>query len=555
MSRRGSLGALCLVLGLVANLAWSRPAHAQSKNLTLDAVTLEPSRITGYSRLRAYVSAITLEGKLLDIPPGNLRLMVGGSALRAPYGVGHFNLSDAELSVVVVIETAFEYTQVLPVIQDVLAEELLGKLPDRSRVAIVGYGESVQSGRLQPLKAAKAKLAGLAADLGPSDPALLESVEHGLALFRRVKTEPPGRPMRKVLVVISDGRDRLGDRERVTSVGQRANREGVRILSVAYSPTNSRRPLLNLGELARQSRGTFRWLRTGERQSLQAQIQQVRAQIDEQQVFTYFLDAEETDRLSGKRITASLAQPPSGELVSNDLKIPAPGCAKESCAAGQWCQAGTCVTPREEDGRGILGWIALLIGLGAAALVVLGGIGYVLSKRQAKVGMPGVPGIPGQPGSQPPGVPGMPGYPGVPGAGVPGAPGTGAYPGMPGSQPPGGGQIQPLQPGSQPPVQAYAAPVSGPQLYIASGPRAGQRIALFHGFSIGKAPNSSLVIDDGYASTTHAQIGVDGRGFCTIYDRGSTNGTFVNGVRITEMPLEHGASLRIGATELRFLAE
>lgn len=532
MSRRGSLGALCLVLGLVANLAWARPAHAQSKNLTLDAVTLEPSRITGFSRLRAYVSAITLEGKLLDIPPGNLRLMVGGSALRAPYGVGHFNLSDAELSVVVVVETAFEYTQVLPVIQDVLAEELLNKLPDRSRVAIVGYGESVQSGRLQPLKAAKAKLAGLAADLGPSDPALLESVEHGLALFRRVKTEPPGRPMRKVLVVVSDGRDRLGDRERVTSVGQRANREGVRILSVAYSPSNTRRPLLNLGELARQSRGTFRWLRTGERQSLQAQIQQVRAQIDEQQVFTYFLDAEETDRLSGKRITASLAQPPSGELVSNDLKIPAPGCAKESCAAGQWCQAGTCVTPREEDGRGILGWLALLIGLGAGALVVLGGIGYVLSKRQAKVGMPS---IPGQPGSVPPG----------------GYPGTGAYPGMPGSQPPAG-QIQPQQPGSVPPAAAH---VAGPQLYIASGPRAGQRIALFHGFSIGKAPNSSLVIDDGYASTTHAQIVVDGRGFCTIYDRGSTNGTFVNGVRITEMPLEHGASLRIGATELRFLAE
>jgi FHA domain len=554
MSRRGSLGALCLVAGLVGALGWPVPsAHAQSKSVTLDAVTLEPSRLTGYHRLRAYVSAMTLEGDLLDVTPGNLRLMVGGSALRAPYGVGHFALSDAELSVVIVIEAAFEYAQVLPTIQEVLAEELLAKLPDRSRVAIVGYGESVQSGRLQNLKAARAKLAAMAPDQGPSDPALLESVEHGLALFRRVKTDPPGRPMRKVLVVISDGRDRMGDRERVTSVGQRANRDGVRILTLAFSPTNARRPLLNLGELSKQSRGTFRWLRTESKQSWQVQLARVREQIEEQKVFTYFLDEEETDRLAGKRISAALAQPPGPELVSNDLKIPEPGCAKDPCAAGQWCLSGKCVTPRQEDSRGVLGWLAVLIGLVAAALVALGAVGYFLSRRHAK-GHPGHPGHAGHPGH--PGHPGMPGHPGSQPPGVPGAPGVvpGGYPGMPSSQPPAG-QIQPQYPGSQPPAAHAAHAVAGPQLYIASGPRAGQRVALFHGFSIGKAPNSSLVIDDGFASTTHAQIVMDGRGYCTIYDRGSTNGTFVNGVRVTEMALEHGASLRIGGTELRFLAE
>jgi hypothetical protein len=523
-------------LGGLDSLGTAYAQAPSTTNVTLDAVTLEPSRLTGFSRLRAYVSAINLQGELFPVPPGNLRLVVGGSQLRAPYGVGQFGQSDAELSVVIVIETSVEYSQVLPAIQEAVAEELLAKLPDRARVAIVGYGESVQSGKLGPLKAARSKLAAVSADVSPADPALIESVESSLALFRRVKTAPPGRPMRKVLVLISDGRDRLADRDRVTAAGQRANREGVRILSLAYSATNSRRPLLNLGELAKQSRGTFRWLRTGEKPSWVVQLQRVREQIEEQFVLTYFVENDEVEGLTGKKISASLLTQ-SGELTSNELKVPAPSCAKEACAAGQWCLAGTCVQERQESGRGVLGWLGLLIGLGAGALVVLGGIGYVVSKRQGAA-----PGVPGAPGSIPPGTPGhVPVVPGMPAA--PGMPGTGAY--VAGSQPP-------QAPGSVPPA---GAAIRGPQLYIASGPRTGQRVALFHGFSIGKAPTSSLVIDDGFASTNHAQIGMDGRGFCTIYDRGSTNGTFVNGVRITEMPLEHGAALRIGGTELRFLAE
>jgi pSer/pThr/pTyr-binding forkhead associated (FHA) protein len=64
-----------------------------------------------------------------------------------------------------------------------------------------------------------------------------------------------------------------------------------------------------------------------------------------------------------------------------------------------------------------------------------------------------------------------------------------------------------------------------------------------------------LLIEDGYTSAHHAQIGMDQFGNCSLYDRGSTNGTFVNGVRVGECVLSHGVSLRIGSTELRFLAQ
>src|SRR5262249_62084493 len=79
------------------------------------------------------------------------------------------------------------------------------------------------------------------------------------------------------------------------------------------------------------------------------------------------------------------------------------------------------------------------------------------------------------------------------------------------------------------PPAAAPAPVAGPSLLIMTGPRAGERIALRHGFLIGKAPGCDLVIDDGYTSGHHVQIGMDSFGNCSLYDRGSTNGTFVNG--------------------------
>jgi hypothetical protein len=67
-----------------------------------------------------------------------------------------------------------------------------------------------------------------------------------------------------------------------------------------------------------------------------------------------------------------------------------------------------------------------------------------------------------------------------------------------------------VAPGSAPPAAApSAAPGTGPRFYVMSGPRAGEEIALKHGFLIGKSPGCDLLIDDGYTSGHHAQIGMD----------------------------------------------
>jgi len=57
--------------------------------------------------------------------------------------------------------------------------------------------------------------------------------------------------------------------------------------------------------------------------------------------------------------------------------------------------------------------------------------------------------------------------------------------------------------------------------------------------------------EDGELSRSHARIALDGNGFCAIEDLGSTNGTFVNGLRIsTPQTLSEGDTVELGGTTL-----
>ena len=69
---------------------------------------------------------------------------------------------------------------------------------------------------------------------------------------------------------------------------------------------------------------------------------------------------------------------------------------------------------------------------------------------------------------------------------------------------------------------------------------------------IGRDPESDIELRDTSISREHAVILRDNNGF-TILDQGSTNGTFVNDVRVDEAPLRGGDTIRIGNHILRFL--
>lgn len=92
------------------------------------------------------------------------------------------------------------------------------------------------------------------------------------------------------------------------------------------------------------------------------------------------------------------------------------------------------------------------------------------------------------------------------------------------------------------------------QLIVTHGVLAGTRIALDgRPITIGRADDSTLVLDDDYASTRHARISLRGSDWY-VEDLGSTNGTYLDRAKVTaplRVPL--GVPIRIGKTviELR----
>ena len=93
---------------------------------------------------------------------------------------------------------------------------------------------------------------------------------------------------------------------------------------------------------------------------------------------------------------------------------------------------------------------------------------------------------------------------------------------------------------------------SGPrQLVVVEGPLTGTVIPLGTAdVTIGRAPSSTLVLDDDYASNNHSRLSLS-NGTWIVSDLGSTNGTWVDRSRITSpTPLTVGHTLKVGRTVL-----
>ena len=501
---------LVLLLALATSVVHAQPADDSHPGYRaiVDRIDLEPASITGV-RLRVYLSALSLQGQLLDLgDPKSIRLYFGTTEKKIPFSLGRYDATDGDTEIVFLVQATADFSDALPQITDSIEHVMLDHLKDKVKFAVVPYGESTTTPKLTTAKLMRGKVA-LSSDGSVADPVLLDAVDRALLALKKAKPEVEGRPQRKMIVVIGDGRDASSDHDRVTRTAVHAAKDGVRIHTLAYSPADLRRPLLVMGELSRKSFGTLRWPGQGRKpqpDTWNDAFKQLTDEINKQNVVTFYASA---DDVAGKKL--HIVTSGRTEATSNELRVPeAPTCGGSACEG--YCANDVCESfSGASSGRGgsIVKWL-LIVGGGIVGIaVLLGFVGWLMS-RQKSIPMPGA-------------------------------------------------TVQPMPPvkhASRPPqagLLANGRPIPG--LLVMTGPRSGERLMLRNGFLVGGQPASDLSIQDGYTSSNHAQFTMDTNGTCMVVDLGSTNGTFVNGQRVTTLALQHGMTIKIGATELRFLTE
>jgi pSer/pThr/pTyr-binding forkhead associated (FHA) protein len=114
-------------------------------------------------------------------------------------------------------------------------------------------------------------------------------------------------------------------------------------------------------------------------------------------------------------------------------------------------------------------------------------------------------------------------------------------------------QVQRRKNASQTP-DGRTEPTTLRTLVVTDGALRGTTLALGQStIQIGRSPDSTLVLEDDYASTNHARV-YQMNGVWILEDLGSTNGTYVGRARIeTPVALDAGMAVRVGRTvfELR----
>ena len=500
-----------VILGLAA-LALAVPADASKPRLRLERI--DASSFEGDSTVRVFASVVELEGSVDDgrAAPSFL-LKMNGKPIGRPEKSQQFQGAAEPLDLVLIVESSALYgpkkvvqppppppapkgakaakgkrvaaaprqkgNKVARDLQAVPAgEEPLDKVKDavhalleglspRVRVLLIDYGaEMTAHTPFRPAASVSNDIDDLRPDGDAGDLALSAALHRALAELG--KPRPDGQPARRLIAVVSDGLNSQMDRKTFKTLGDEAARARVPIHTIAFSPSDERGPLLNLGEVSKRSNGTFRWARTAE--DLRAQIDTLTDELNKQYVLTYKIDARS---LEGRTFQLT-----SEDLTSNPLTYDSSGGSFGYAAATRplvpwwlWALAGI-----------------VLFGGAAAVLVVRGRPKKPMKFSPYKTG-----------GPQP----------------APGSSATAAgRAATTGQSAPVTGQSGPVAQSGQAaqghvtqsaPAARASAPTRG-TLIVVSGALAGQRVEVSaQPISIGKGPATLQISDDPAVSTRHAK--------------------------------------------------
>lgn len=98
------------------------------------------------------------------------------------------------------------------------------------------------------------------------------------------------------------------------------------------------------------------------------------------------------------------------------------------------------------------------------------------------------------------------------------------------------------------PLRARGGRQAGELLVVRSETQSGMKVSVADSVVLGRSPEAEVLLDDPYASMFHMRLTMNGDTLM-LADLGTTNGTYVNGRRVTTpLPLNKGDSVQVGKT-------
>ena len=459
------------------------PSAALARKPRLRLAQVDHSQCAAKGQITALAAVVELEGTLGRPEVSGMRLLLDGKPLPdAPLNVQRFAATKQALRVALVVQTSSDYAMDFGRIKAGVAA-LIKALPERAQVLlIVFHWEARRLFNLGSKRGALDALEQLKVQRTPGDLALVSALKMGLRGLRADK-----QPARRLLVVLSDGLNRSPKRRLFRQLGDRARKAGVPIYPVGFTPIDERGPLLNLGEIAKRSGGTFRWARRPE--DVAGELTNLAAEINQQLVLTF--------KVPDRCAAAHLIKLSAGQLLSDERSTPA---VKQQAAK---------VVRQRKSRRGW--WPLAAAGAGALGLALVALL-VVLLRRKSRGGPPAQPVAPAIPASPKP------------------AP-------------------EPPPPAAAPqPTLGVTGPMPAALALIGQSPGAeGVRLVLRQGQTlIGTAPDCQVRLDPAQGvETYHARLTLRGVQL-VIEDLESRAGVLVNGQPARRAELRPGDMLQVG---------
>lgn len=271
-ARASRLLGLLAALGL--GLGWAGQALAQVPRLSLQRITATSAE------MRAYLTYVDPQGgPLLGKKPGDFQLLVDSAEFGAATSAIYFEAAREPLYVVAVVQTSAHMQPLLPAIAKGIGAlgDAVAALPG-SKLAIISYGKAVtKASGLGEVAAARSVLGKLSADADDEPAHAIEAVQEAVELLRAEPTTA-----RKLVVLVSDGKDPSADLKPWRNAGSAALQAGVVISAVGPgAPGEWRAPR----ELSRRSMGIERPSQSGA--ELAAQLTALIEEIRKQYVVTW----------------------------------------------------------------------------------------------------------------------------------------------------------------------------------------------------------------------------------------------------------------------------